>query len=48
MSMTTTDPIADLLTRIRNAIAVNKTEIVLPAKIALPAKHQNCVEAANN
>jgi small subunit ribosomal protein S8 len=29
--MTTTDPIADLLTRIRNAIAVNKTEIVLPA-----------------
>lgn len=30
-SMTTTDPIADLLTRIRNAIAVNKTEIVLPA-----------------
>ena len=31
MSMTTTDPIADLLTRIRNAIAVNKTEIVLPA-----------------
>jgi len=31
MSMTTTDPIADLLTRIRNAIAVNKTDIVLPA-----------------
>lgn len=30
MSMTTTDPIADMLSRIRNAIAVNKTEIVLP------------------
>jgi small subunit ribosomal protein S8 len=27
----TTDPIADLLTRIRNAIAVNKTEVVVPA-----------------
>lgn len=25
-----TDPIADMLTRIRNAIAVNKTEITLP------------------
>ena len=25
-----TDPIADMLTRIRNAIAVNKTEVVLP------------------
>lgn len=31
MSMQTTDPIADLLTRIRNAIAVGKTEISLPA-----------------
>jgi len=31
MSMQTTDPIADLLTRIRNAIAVNKTEVVVPA-----------------
>lgn len=31
MSMTSTDPIADLLTRIRNAIAVSKTEIVVPA-----------------
>jgi len=30
MSTTSTDPIADLLTRIRNAIAVHKTEIVLP------------------
>lgn len=30
MSTTTTDPIADMLTRIRNAIAVRKTEINLP------------------
>lgn len=31
MSMQTTDPIADLLTRIRNAIAVGKAEVVVPA-----------------
>lgn len=30
MSMTTTDPISDMLTRIRNAIAVRKHEISLP------------------
>lgn len=30
MSTTTTDPIADMLSRIRNAIAVNKHEISLP------------------
>lgn len=30
MSTTSTDPIADMLTRIRNAIAVRKTEITLP------------------
>ena len=30
MSTTTTDPIADMLSRIRNAIAVNKYEISLP------------------
>jgi small subunit ribosomal protein S8 len=30
MSTTTTDPIADMLSRIRNAIAVNKNEISLP------------------
>lgn len=30
MSTVTTDPIADMLSRIRNAIAVNKTQIVLP------------------
>ena len=29
-TQTSTDPIADMLTRIRNAIAVNKTEIGLP------------------
>jgi len=28
--MTTTDPIADMLTRIRNAIAVNKTSVNMP------------------
>jgi small subunit ribosomal protein S8 len=31
MSMQSTDPIADLLTRIRNAIAVGKPEISVPA-----------------
>ncbi len=30
MSTTSTDPIADMLSRIRNAIAVNKSEISLP------------------
>ncbi len=30
MSITTTDPIADMFTRIRNAIAVRKHEISLP------------------
>lgn len=30
MSKTTTDPIADMLTRIRNAILVRKTEVSLP------------------
>ena len=30
MSVTTTDPIADMLTRIRNAILVHKNEISLP------------------
>lgn len=30
MSIATTDPIADMLTRIRNAISVNKTEVNLP------------------
>ncbi len=30
MSTTTTDPIADMLTRIRNAILVRKNEVTLP------------------
>lgn len=30
MSITTTDPISDMLTRIRNAIAVRKTDITMP------------------
>lgn len=30
MAILSTDPIADMLTRIRNAIAVNKTEVNLP------------------
>lgn len=37
MSTTSTDPIADMLARIRNAIAVRKTEISLP--------HSNIKEA---
>ncbi len=31
MSMLSTDPIADMLTRIRNAAAVGKTEVSLPS-----------------
>lgn len=31
MSLQSTDPIADLLTRIRNAIAVGKNEVRLPS-----------------
>lgn len=30
MSTTSTDPIADMLSRIRNAIAVRKSEVILP------------------
>jgi small subunit ribosomal protein S8 len=37
MSTTTTDPISDMLTRIRNAIAVRKDEVTLP--------HSNIKEA---
>lgn len=37
MSTTTTDPISDMLTRIRNAIAVRKSEVTLP--------HSNIKEA---
>ncbi len=36
MSKTTTDPISDMLTRIRNAIMVNKNEVIIPhSKIKL-------------
>lgn len=31
MSIQTTDPIADMLTRIRNAILANKNEVVVPS-----------------
>lgn len=37
MSTTSTDPIADMLSRIRNAIAVRKNEVVMP--------HSNVKEA---
>jgi|SRR5581483_10171185 len=37
MSITTTDPISDMFTRIRNAIAVRKSEVSLP--------HSNLKEA---
>jgi small subunit ribosomal protein S8 len=30
MNMVSTDPIADMLTRIRNAVSVRKSEVVLP------------------
>ena len=50
MSIQTTDPVADLITRIRNAIAVGKTEIRVPTsklKFAVADKLQktNYVEA---
>jgi len=38
--MTSTDPIADMLTRIRNAIAVRKSEVTLP--------HSNLKESVAN
>ncbi len=43
MSIQTTDPVADLITRIRNAIAVGKTEIRVPTsklKYAIAEKLQ--------
>ncbi|MCQ2571130.1 MAG: 30S ribosomal protein S8 [Candidatus Saccharibacteria bacterium] len=51
MSIQTTDPVADLITRIRNAIAVNKTEIRVPTsklKFAVASKLQkiNYIESA--
>ena len=44
MSRVTTDPIADMLTRIRNAIAVNKTEIRLPYSVIKEAVSKILVE----
>ncbi len=51
MSIQTTDPVADLITRIRNAIAVGKTEIRVPTsklKFAVAEKLQktNYIETA--
>lgn len=43
--MTSTDPIADMLTRIRNAIAVRKTEVVLPHSKAKEAVAQLLVDS---
>ncbi len=43
MSIQTTDPVADLITRIRNAIAVGKTEVRVPTsklKFAIADKLQ--------
>ena len=43
MSIQTSDPVADLITRIRNAIAVGKTEIRVPTsklKLAVAEKLQ--------
>ena len=51
MSIQTSDPVADLITRIRNAIAVGKTEIRVPTsklKFAVAEKLQkiNYIEKA--
>jgi len=45
MSKTTTDPIADMLTRIRNAIAVRKHEVVMPHSKVKEAVAQILVES---
>ncbi len=45
MSMTSTDPIADMLTRVRNAIAVGKNEVSLPHS---KAKESVAVSLRNN
>jgi small subunit ribosomal protein S8 len=49
MSTTSTDPIADMFTRIRNAIAVNKQEVSLPhstikESVARLLKESNFIE----
>jgi small subunit ribosomal protein S8 len=45
MSVTTTDPIADMLTRVRNAIAVGKNEVSLPHS---KAKENVAISLRNN
>jgi len=45
MSVTSTDPIADMLTRIRNAVAVGKTEVSLPHS---KAKENVAISLRNN
>lgn len=55
MSQTSTDPIADMLTRIRNAINVRKNEVVLPhskvkeavARVLVDSKFIDSVEVAD-
>jgi small subunit ribosomal protein S8 len=52
MSSTTTDPISDMLTRIRNAIAVRKMEISLPhsnvkESVARLLKESNFIDDVN-
>lgn len=52
MSVTSTDPIADMLTRIRNAINVRKSEISLPHSnvkeaVAKLLKESNFVDAVS-
>ena len=50
MATTSTDPIADMLTRIRNAIAVQKNEVTLPhstvkEQVAKVLKSKNLIES---
>ncbi len=45
MSTTSTDPIADMLTRVRNAIAVGKNEVSLPHS---KAKESVAISLRNN
>jgi small subunit ribosomal protein S8 len=52
MSTTTTDPISDMLTRIRNAIAVRKSEVTLPhskikESVARLLKESNFIDDVN-
>ncbi len=52
MSKTSTDPIADMLTRIRNAVAVRKTEVSLPhstikESVATILKESNFVDSVS-